>query len=55
MPSADAWYLLGWVDEQRGDISGAQAEYRGYLARAPQWSFLRQAVEMRRHAQTVVQ
>ena len=53
-PSADAWYLLGWLHEQRGELEASRAPYRSYLERAPQWSFLRQAFEMRRHAQLVV-
>ncbi len=49
-PSADAWYLLGWLDEQRGEVPDAGKAYRGYLQRAPQWSFLREAAQMRQHA-----
>lgn len=49
-PSADVWYLLGWLDERRGDPSAAQAAYRAYLARSPRWAFLREAGIMRRHA-----
>jgi hypothetical protein len=50
-PSADVWYLLGWVEERHGDLAAAQVAYRSFLARSPQWSFLRQAVVMRQHAQ----
>jgi hypothetical protein len=49
-PAADACYLLGWLDEQRGDLTSDQSAYRAYLRLSPQWSFLRQAAEMRRHA-----
>jgi len=52
-PSADAWYLLGWLDEQRGDLAGARAAYHAYLARDPRWTFLRSAAIMRRHAQEI--
>jgi hypothetical protein len=53
-PSADAWYLLGWLAEQRGNAADAQTAYRAYLRQAPQWSFLREAVVMRQHAQSLV-
>jgi hypothetical protein len=49
-PAADACYLLGWLDEQHGDLTSAQSAYRAYLRLSPQWSFLRQGAEMRRHA-----
>jgi hypothetical protein len=53
-PSADAWYCLGWLDEQHQDLAGAKAAYRAFLDRAPQWSFLRQATSMREHARAVI-
>jgi tetratricopeptide (TPR) repeat protein len=52
--SADAWYLLGWTREREGDLADAQNAYRAFLARTPQWSFLRETFEMRRHAQAVI-
>jgi hypothetical protein len=52
-PSADAWYLLGWLDEGRGDVAEAQTAYRRYLRLAPEWSFLREAGQMRQHAESV--
>jgi hypothetical protein len=52
-PSADAWFLLGWVEEQHGDLAAARSAYRAYLLRAPQWSFLRESIEMLKHAQSV--
>ncbi len=51
---ADPWYLLGWLDERRGDQDGARAAYRSYLARAPEGSFLRRTAVMQRHAEAVV-
>jgi hypothetical protein len=53
-PSADAWYLLGWLREQHGELAAARDAYRLYLAAAPQWSFLRAGPGMRRHAQSVL-
>jgi hypothetical protein len=50
-PSADAWYLLGWLQEQRGDLLAARAAYQAFLAHDPRWTFLRSALVMRRHAQ----
>lgn len=50
-PSADAWYLLGWLSERQGDVPGAQAAYRAYLARVPQWAFFRATSVNREHAQ----
>ena len=49
-PSADAWYLLGQLEEQRGDHQAARAAYQAYLVRAPQWSYLREMDSMRLHA-----
>jgi hypothetical protein len=53
-PSADVWYLLGWLQERHGNLLAAQAAYRGFLQRTPQWLFLREAVGMRQHAQAVL-
>jgi hypothetical protein len=49
-PCADAWFLLGWVEEQRGQGDEMRSAYRAFLARAPQWVFLREAGVMRDHA-----
>jgi len=49
-PSADAWYLLGWLREGQGDLSAARVAYQAYLARDPLWTFLRSAAIMRHHA-----
>ncbi len=54
-PCADAWYLLGWLDEQHGDSANARLAYMQYLSLAPQWSFLRAAATMRAHAQALSQ
>lgn len=53
-PLADAWYLLGWAEERRADVSAARAAYQGYLDRAPTWSYLRATRLMRDHARAVV-
>jgi hypothetical protein len=53
-PSADAWYLLGWLAESRGDVTSARSDYRAFLDRAPQWTFLRRAVVMQQYAQHVL-
>jgi tetratricopeptide (TPR) repeat protein len=50
-PLGDAWYLLGWVREQHGDVPAASVAYQAYLDRSPAWSFLRFAPRMRQHAQ----
>jgi tetratricopeptide (TPR) repeat protein len=52
-PSADAWYLLGWVQEQHGDAASARKDYQRYLELSPQWSFLRETGAMRSHARDV--
>jgi hypothetical protein len=49
-PSADAWYLLGWALEHHGNAAAARTAYGEFLARDPQWTFLRMADAMRRHA-----
>jgi tetratricopeptide (TPR) repeat protein len=49
-PSADGWYLLGRVLEDHGDLAAARSAYREFLARDPQWTFLRMGEAMRRHA-----
>src|SRR5262249_34539381 len=46
-PSADAWYLLGWLAERHGDTSEAHEAFRSYLTLAPRWAFLREATAMR--------
>jgi hypothetical protein len=48
------WYLLGLLQERHGNLLAAQAAYRGFLQRTPQWLFLREAVGMRQHAQAVL-
>ncbi|MCA1646199.1 MAG: hypothetical protein LC797_12315 [Chloroflexi bacterium] len=53
-PSADAWYLLGWLAERRGDVTSARSHYRAFLDRAPQWTFLRRAVVMQQYAQSTL-
>jgi hypothetical protein len=53
-PSADAWYLLAWLAERRGEPDVARVDYRAFLERAPQWTFLRRAVVMRQHAQAAL-
>ena len=49
-PSADAWYLLGWLAERHGDSATARASFSTFLTLAPRWAFLRQSLQMRRHA-----
>jgi hypothetical protein len=53
-PSADVWYLLGWLQERHGNLLAARTAYSGFAQRAPQWLFLRQAALMRQHALAVL-
>ena len=32
-PSADAWYLLGWLAERHGQLDAARVDYRAFLER----------------------
>jgi tetratricopeptide (TPR) repeat protein len=52
-PVADAWYLLGWLQEQHGDAPSARSAYQRYLELAPRSTFLREAGSMRGHAQAM--
>jgi hypothetical protein len=52
-PVADAWYLLGWLQEQHGDAVTARTDYQHYLGLAPRSTFLREASSMRSHAQAM--
>ena len=53
-PTADPWYLLGWVHEQQSDAPQARQAYRRYLAASPEFDLLRRSTLMRQHAQQVV-
>jgi len=49
-PSADAWYLLGWLAERHGESATAYESFSTFLTLSPRWAFLRESLEMRRHA-----
>ncbi len=53
-PLADPWYLLGWVREHQGDVSGARQAYQTYLSRTPEFGLLRLTRFMEQHAREVV-
>lgn len=52
--TADPWYLLAWVHEQRAQMDQARDAYRRYLAGSPEFDILRRSTLMRQHAQQVL-